>query len=75
MSETVRVAINGGLARITLDRPPVNVLTTAMMNDLAAGLRRAATDESVRVVGSTPPGRRSRRVWTSATIWATSCRR
>jgi cyclohexa-1,5-dienecarbonyl-CoA hydratase len=48
--DTVRVAIDGGLARITLDRPPVNVLTTAMMRELAASLRRVASDASVRVV-------------------------
>jgi cyclohexa-1,5-dienecarbonyl-CoA hydratase len=47
---TVRVAIADGLARITLDRPPVNVLTTAMMRELASALRRAANDESVRLV-------------------------
>ena len=49
-SETIHVEIASGLARITLDRPPVNVLTTAMMRDLAAGLRRVAGDETVRVV-------------------------
>ena len=46
----VRYGSAGGLATITLDRPPVNVLTTAMMRDLATALRRAAADESVRVV-------------------------
>lgn len=46
----VHFAVDGGLARITLDRPPVNVLTTAMMRQLAAALRRAAADASVRVV-------------------------
>jgi cyclohexa-1,5-dienecarbonyl-CoA hydratase len=49
-AETIRVEIASGLARITLDRPPVNVLTTAMMRDLAAALRRVAADETVRVV-------------------------
>jgi len=49
-SATVRVAVADGLARITLDRPPVNVLTTAMMRDLAAALRRVAAEESVRLV-------------------------
>lgn len=48
--ETVHVAVASGLARITLDRPPVNVLTTAMMRDLAAALRRVAADDAVRVV-------------------------
>lgn len=47
---TVRVAVADGLARITLDRPPVNVLTTGLMRQLAAALRRVAGDESARVV-------------------------
>jgi cyclohexa-1,5-dienecarbonyl-CoA hydratase len=47
---TVYVATEGGLGRITLDRPPVNVLTTAMMRELAAALRRVAGDDDVRVV-------------------------
>jgi cyclohexa-1,5-dienecarbonyl-CoA hydratase len=49
-SQTIHVDIASGLARITLDRPPVNVLTTEMMRDLAAALRRVAADETVRVV-------------------------
>ncbi len=48
--ETIRVEIISGLARITLDRPPVNVLTTAMMSDLAGSLRRVAANETVRIV-------------------------
>jgi cyclohexa-1,5-dienecarbonyl-CoA hydratase len=48
--EHVRVAAGSGLARITLDRPPVNVLTTSMMRELAAALRRVSVDASVRVV-------------------------
>ena len=48
--ETIHVAVASGLARITLDRPPVNVLTTSMMRDLAAALRRVAADDAVRVV-------------------------
>ena len=46
----VSLSIDGGLATITLDRPPVNVLTTAMMRELAAMLRRVASDETVRVI-------------------------
>jgi cyclohexa-1,5-dienecarbonyl-CoA hydratase len=46
----VRVAIEGGLGRITIDRPPVNVLTTSMMLELAAALRRVSEDQGVRVV-------------------------
>jgi len=48
--EHVTVAIAGGLARITLHRPPVNVLTTKMMRELASALRRVAADDTVRVV-------------------------
>lgn len=48
--EQILVSVADGLARITLNRPPVNVLTTAMMRELAAALRRAAADASVRVV-------------------------
>jgi cyclohexa-1,5-dienecarbonyl-CoA hydratase len=53
----VRTEVASGLARITLDRPPVNVLTTAMMRDLAAGLRRVAADDDVRVVRIDAAGR------------------
>ena len=49
-SDPIRTTVVGGLACITLDRPPVNVLTTAMMSDLAAELRRVAADDAVRVV-------------------------
>jgi cyclohexa-1,5-dienecarbonyl-CoA hydratase len=49
-SQALRVEVASGLARITLDRPPVNVLTTAMMRELAAALRRVAADSAVRVV-------------------------
>lgn len=48
--EDVRVSEGDGLARITLDRPPVNVLTTSMMRELSAALRRVTADSSVRVV-------------------------
>ena len=46
----IRLAIDSGLATVTLDRPPVNVLTTAMMRDLAGALRKTGAEPSVRVV-------------------------
>lgn len=46
----IDLAIAPGLATITLDRPPVNVLTGAMMRKLAAALRTAGADDAVRVV-------------------------
>jgi cyclohexa-1,5-dienecarbonyl-CoA hydratase len=53
----IRTATEGGLARITLDRPPLNVLTTAMMRELAAALRAAASDPAARVVRVDAAGR------------------
>lgn len=50
MSDFVRLETVNRVARITLDRPPLNVLTTAMMRDLTAALDQAATLASVRVV-------------------------
>ncbi|HEX6852063.1 MAG TPA: enoyl-CoA hydratase-related protein [Candidatus Polarisedimenticolaceae bacterium] len=47
---TVRLSIVDGLARITLDRPPLNVLTIAMMRELASALLAAGGSPDVRVV-------------------------
>lgn len=46
----VKLSQDGGVARLTLDRPPVNVLTTRMLLDLAGHFERIADDGSVRVV-------------------------
>jgi cyclohexa-1,5-dienecarbonyl-CoA hydratase len=46
----IHAKFDSGLATITLDRPPLNVLTTEMMRGLATALRAAAADPSVRVV-------------------------
>jgi cyclohexa-1,5-dienecarbonyl-CoA hydratase len=50
VSGAVQRAIEGGLARLTLDRPPVNVLTTAMMDELAAALSEVSSRDDIRVV-------------------------
>ena len=47
---TVTLSIANGLARITLDRPPLNVLTIAMMRELASALLAAGGNPDVRVV-------------------------
>ena len=57
MSASVRVAVSDGLARVTLDRPPVNVLTTAMMRELAGALRGVAERADVRVIRLDAAGR------------------
>lgn len=50
MSDFVKLRLDGPLARITLDRPPLNILTTAMMTDLALALDRASLSSGVRLV-------------------------
>ena len=53
----LRVALEGPVARITLDRPPLNVLTTAMMEGIADALDRAGRSSEVRVVQLDATGR------------------
>jgi cyclohexa-1,5-dienecarbonyl-CoA hydratase len=50
MSDPIRLAIHDGLARITIARPPLNVLTTAMLDALAGAIDRAAATDGVRLV-------------------------
>ncbi len=47
---TVRYRASGGVARVELDRPPLNILDIATSRALEKALRRAAADKSVRVV-------------------------
>jgi enoyl-CoA hydratase/carnithine racemase len=46
----VAYAVSDRIARITLNRPPVNALTLDMIRGVVAALRRAAADDAVRVV-------------------------
>ena len=51
MPETLRYAVDGGVARITLCRPEAyNTITPTLRAELEAGLRRADADPAVRVV-------------------------
>ena len=50
MSEHVRVRRDGPRVTLTLDRPPLNVLTTAMIVDLERALRDADADPTARLV-------------------------
>ncbi|SMD08561.1 enoyl-CoA hydratase [Rhizobium sp. RU36D] len=43
-------ALNDGVLRLTLNNPPANALSIALMEALLAALDRAATDKAVRVV-------------------------
>ncbi|MEV6912241.1 enoyl-CoA hydratase/isomerase family protein [Amycolatopsis sp. NPDC051071] len=47
---TLRVNHEAGIARVTLDNPPVNVLDVALMADLRRLLTGLRDDESVRVI-------------------------
>ncbi|MFJ8431512.1 enoyl-CoA hydratase/isomerase family protein [Kitasatospora sp. NPDC094019] len=46
----LRIARSGGVARIVLDRPPVNTLDLAMVRDLKQFVEEAEKDTSIKVV-------------------------
>jgi enoyl-CoA hydratase len=46
----VRYARDGGVVRLTLDHPPVNVLSSEVLDDLVAALDRAEADLDARAV-------------------------
>ena len=46
----VRTDVVGGVAKIGLDRPPLNILTIAMLTELAQAVRDAATKEGVHAL-------------------------
>ncbi|HEX5043060.1 MAG TPA: enoyl-CoA hydratase/isomerase family protein [Candidatus Polarisedimenticolaceae bacterium] len=54
---SIHVTHQGAVTRITLDRPPLNVLTTAMMRAMADALDAAAASSDVRVVRLDAVGR------------------
>jgi cyclohexa-1,5-dienecarbonyl-CoA hydratase len=56
---SVQAAVQNGTYCITLERPPLNVLTTDMLNDLAEALAGAARDPTVKVVLLTGAGERA----------------
>jgi len=49
-ASTVRVRVDRGVATVTLDRPPLNVLTTAMLGELDATLRDLDTLAELRLI-------------------------
>jgi 3-hydroxyacyl-CoA dehydrogenase len=50
MSAVVTVATTDGIAVITIDNPPVNALTTDVIDGLGAAVDRVASDAAVRAV-------------------------
>jgi enoyl-CoA hydratase/carnithine racemase len=47
---SLRVAETGGVARVTLDHPPLNLLDATLLDDLDRAGRALAADDAVRVV-------------------------
>ncbi|WP_197706865.1 enoyl-CoA hydratase/isomerase family protein [Sterolibacterium denitrificans] len=57
-TQWLAVDLSDGLLKLTLDRPPVNVLNITLLNALAAVLGQAAADARVRVLLLTARGER-----------------
>ncbi|MFD0166336.1 enoyl-CoA hydratase/isomerase family protein [Streptomyces decoyicus] len=47
---TLRMRLENGIARVTLDNPPINVLNVALMGDLRHLLTALRDDDSIRVI-------------------------
>jgi enoyl-CoA hydratase/carnithine racemase len=47
---TIRYSVTDSIAEISLDNPPVNALSIALLDGLLAALERAAADDAVRTV-------------------------
>ncbi len=48
--ETIHVESSGGVATVTLDRPPLNILSLAMMTEFNAGLEALVADTNLAAV-------------------------
>jgi enoyl-CoA hydratase/carnithine racemase len=55
--DTLRVSLAGGVARVTLDRPPLNLLEPGLIRALREAFRTLAEDPGVRVAVLTGRGR------------------
>ena len=58
-AELIRVHVAGGIAELTLDNPPLNLVTLELTRRLHATLGRLATDPAVRVLIVTGAGSRA----------------
>jgi 2-(1,2-epoxy-1,2-dihydrophenyl)acetyl-CoA isomerase len=56
-AESVHVALDQGVLKLTLDHPKANAFNRPMVDELNAALKRAASDEAVRCVLLTGAGR------------------
>ncbi len=48
--QTLHVARDGSVARVTLDNPPVNVLGANLMTDLTTFLHKGRADDRLKVI-------------------------
>ena len=56
-SERIHYEVREDVAYLTLDAPPVNILSAAMMRELAGAVERAQLDRSLKAVAFTAAGR------------------
>ena len=59
MAEFIRVEQDGAVAVVTIDHPPMNALSAALLDELEAEIERLDADESVRAVVITGAGERA----------------
>lgn len=59
VEETLHIQLRAGLLRITINRPPLNILDLVTMRALTAALRRAREDRQTRLVVLTSEGERA----------------
>jgi cyclohexa-1,5-dienecarbonyl-CoA hydratase len=54
---TISLTTRDGVAYLTLDSPPLNILTGAMMNDISDALEKVAADSSLKALAITANGK------------------
>lgn len=59
MEDALLIQLRAGLLRITINRPPLNILDLATLQALTAALRRAREDRQTRLVVLTSEGERA----------------
>ena len=73
--ELVRVSVDAGVAVLTLDNPPLNVVTLELTSRLRAALDRLAADPAARVLVVTGAGTRAMPMLTSSRAASSSSNR
>lgn len=58
-AQEIKVAVEGAVARITIDRPPVNVLTLSAIRALGQAIDRIAQDPAVGIIALVAAGEKA----------------